>query len=164
MKNTTDRLSEPILYYRVAVYVTTFEGDEGKNEPFEHVEEFKGNDFSKIALEAWECYLKTNNNLASKGGYFLPFASEKDFVQGKNSAYSCMISLVVHWSDDEETGEDEYPLEGEGVNECFYGKALENFISNFGHFPSNRGEIELVAEIEKAMKGEPSRIKLIKPK
>ena len=92
---------EPEYFYRVWELVTTFGKDEGKNEPFSHTEEFKGDDLLKCKEQAEKYYLERLEGL-EQGKYFLPFASPQNFQFGKNAAFSITVALVEFYSEDDQ--------------------------------------------------------------
>lgn len=103
--------TQPVYFYKVSEFVTTFEADKGKNDPFTHEEIFKDNDLVKCRAKAETYYWKRLNGL-EQGKYFLPFAAPTDFVPGENAAFSISLSLVEYYSEDEQIehcllGEDE---------------------------------------------------------
>ena len=92
--------TEPDYFYRVSEYVTTFGKDEGKNEPYMHEQDFKGNDLLKCKTAAEKYYWERLAGL-EQGKYFLPFAAPQDFEFGKNAAFSITLSLIEFYTDDD---------------------------------------------------------------
>jgi hypothetical protein len=101
--------TEPEYFYRVSEFVTTYGMDEGKNEPFSHFEDFKGNDLHECKAKAEKYYRERLEGL-EQGKYFLPFAAPKNFVFGKNAAFSITLALVEYYTDNNFF---EHPLIGE---------------------------------------------------
>jgi hypothetical protein len=94
--------------YRGNVMVTTFGADPGKNDAFDYTEDFEHYDLLEARRQAIEWYIETREGLEKVGKYFLPFASPKDFIEGKHAAYSVSLSLVQCYNGEE----DEYDLLG----------------------------------------------------
>jgi len=93
--------TEPVYFYLVREWVSTFEKDEGKNECFIHEEKFKGNNLLKCKQEAENYYYHRLQGLEREGAtYFLPFAGPKDFIEGKNAAFSIHLHLVEYYNED----------------------------------------------------------------
>lgn len=102
---------QPIFFYRVIEWVSTFSGDAGGNEDFYHEEDFCGLDLLKCRTEAVKYYRERAAGFNSgEATYFLPFASPKDFVHGKNAAFSLDL-FIVEYCDEEE--QYEYNLSGD---------------------------------------------------
>ena len=101
--------TEPDYFYLVREFVTTFEKDEGKNEPFSHEQKFEGKDLLKCKTEAEKYYWERRDGL-EQGKYFLEFAAPQNFEFGKNAAFSITLSLVEYYTDDNFY---EHPLIGE---------------------------------------------------
>lgn len=101
--------TEPDYFYLVREHVTTFQMDDGKNEPFSHEQKFEGKDLLKCKTEAEKYYWERLDGL-EQGKYFLPFAAPQNFEFGKNAAFSVTLSLVEYYTDDEYF---EHPLIGE---------------------------------------------------
>ena len=92
--------TEPEYFYRVSEFVTTFGMDEGKNEPFSHFEDFKGNDLHECKAKAEKYYWERLEGL-EQGKYFLPFEAPEQFEFGKNAAFSITVALVEFYYKDE---------------------------------------------------------------
>lgn len=116
--------TEPDYFYRVSEFVTTFGKDEGKNEPFSHEQDFKGNDLLKCKTDAEKYYWERLEGLEN-GKYFLPFAAPKDFVFGETSAFSITLSLIEYYNDDNFI---EHPLIGEDEETTAESKEIETAI------------------------------------
>lgn len=116
--------TEPDYFYRVSELVTTFKADPGKNEAFDHTEEFKGNDLLKCKTEAEKYYWERFEGLED-GRYFLPFAAPKDFEIGKNSAFSITLSLVEYYNEDYQY---EHILIGEDEKTVSEGNEIEMLV------------------------------------
>ena len=101
--------TEPDYFYSEQEFVTTFQMDEGKNEPFSHEERFEGKDLLKCKIEATNYYYERLVGM-NQNPYFLPYASPENFELGKNASFSITLYLVEYYSDDEYF---EYPLLGE---------------------------------------------------
>ena len=102
--------TEPDYFYLVREFVTSFQMDEGKNEPFSHEQKFEGKDLLKCKTEAEKYYWERLDGFKKGGKYFLPFAAPQNFEFGKNAAFSITLSLVEYYTDDKYF---EYPLIGE---------------------------------------------------
>jgi|SRR5690554_3397383 len=116
--------TEPDYFYRVCEFVTTFGADEGKNEPFSHIEDFKGNDLHECKAKAEKYYWERLEGLGG-GKYFLPFAAPENFVLGKNAAFSITLSLVEYYNDSEYS---EYPLIGEDDDTAADSREIEKYV------------------------------------
>ena len=116
--------TEPDYFYRVTEFVTTFGMDEGKNEPFSHLEDFKGNDLHECKARAEKYYLERLEGL-EQGKYFLPFEAPKNFKFGKNAAFSITLSLVEYYHD---SNYFEHPLIGEDDNTTAESREIETGI------------------------------------
>lgn len=116
--------TEPEYFYRVSEFVTTFEMDEGKNKPFNHEEDFKGNDLLNCKAEAENYYWKRLNGL-EQSKYFLPFAAPHNFEFGKSAAFSITLSLVEFYTDDNYF---EHPLNGEDDETIAESKEIERAV------------------------------------
>ena len=101
--------TEPDYFYRVSEFVTTFGMDEGKNAPFSHFEDFKGNGLHECKAKAGKYYWERLEGL-EQGKYFLPFEAPENFEFGKKAAFSITLSLVEYYNDNEYF---EHPLIGE---------------------------------------------------
>lgn len=84
--------TEPEYFYRVSEFVTTFGMDEGKNEPFSHFEDFKGNDLHECKAKAEKYYWERLEGL-EQGKYFLPLKplNNLSLVKMQRSV------LPLHW-------------------------------------------------------------------
>jgi len=91
--------TSPDYFYLVEEYVTTFEMDKGKNEPFWHDQKFEGKNLLKCRIDAEKYYWQRLIGL-EQGRYFLEFAAPKDFKLGENAAYSLVLSLVEYYNED----------------------------------------------------------------
>ncbi|MFN8268563.1 MAG: hypothetical protein U0T31_11205 [Chitinophagales bacterium] len=118
--------TEPDYFYRVSEFVTTFGMDEGKNEPFSHFEDFKGNDLHDCKAKAEKHYWERLEGL-EQGKYFLPFEAPETFEFGKNAAFSITLSLVEYYTDDEYF---EHPLIGEDDQTTAESKEIEAAVLN----------------------------------
>jgi hypothetical protein len=114
-------------YYQVDEFVTTFGKDPGKNKPFSHTEFFRHNDLHEARKCAFEYYKQRLNGFEKNGGYFLPFASPENFVEGKNSNYSITLYLVEVG---ETVGEIFHPIAGEDTDEVRESLELEKMVLN----------------------------------
>jgi hypothetical protein len=81
-------------YYRGHVFVTTYGLDENKTEPFSWDFIFDEKDLSVSRQKGIDWFRDTIKGMDEKGGYFLPYASPENFVDGKNSCYSVVLSLI----------------------------------------------------------------------
>jgi hypothetical protein len=114
-------LHEPIYFYRVSEFVTTFKLDPGKNESICYEQDFKDNDLLKCKAFAEKYYWERMKGLENSK-YFLPFAGPENFVYSKNAACSLTLSLVEHYNEDEQF---EYPLLGEDDETMFESRETE---------------------------------------
>ena len=91
----TDSLCLPTRhYYKGHVFVTTFGLDKNKTKPFSFDVSFNQKDLSIARENGIDWFNQTIKGIQERGSYFLPYASPKDFVDGKNSCYSVVLSLV----------------------------------------------------------------------
>ena len=123
-ENNNLRKKDPVYFYRVSEFITSFEADEEKNQPIDHHEDFKGDDFLKCKQEAEEYYMNRLEGLEN-GKYFLPFAAPGNFQFGKNSAFSIILSIIEYYSEDDQY---EHPILGEEDEITEEGKELEESI------------------------------------
>jgi hypothetical protein len=123
-RNRNLEKTEPDYFYLVQEYVTTFQMDEGKNEPFSHEQKFEGKDLLKCKTEAEKCYWEKLGGLAQRQ-YFLPFAAPQNFECGKNAAFSVTLILVEYYNEDEYF---EYPLIGEDYETTAESRVIERDI------------------------------------
>ena len=93
-------LPEPVYFYRVEEFGTSFKADPGKNEPLSFTKDFKGGNPILQREEANKYYKERLEGFKS-ASYFLPFAGPRDFIMGKNSAISLCLSLVEFYSEDD---------------------------------------------------------------
>jgi hypothetical protein len=114
---------EPEYFYAVVELVTTFGLDKGKNEPFSHRTEFKGNDLLKCKSDAEKFYFERLEGFEN-GQYFLPYAAPKDFVFSENAASSILLVFETYYGDGHHLnysgillGEDEEVCKEERENE-----------------------------------------------
>lgn len=112
---------KPEYFYRVSLFMTTFGADPGKNQPFSHQEDFKGDDLIACRSAAYEFYQQHYNGL-DNNRYHLPFASPAEFQLGQHSAVSIILFLVEVNSDGAEI---EWALEGENEGEMDECRELE---------------------------------------
>ena len=116
-------MSRPVYFYRVTEFVTTFGDDMGKNEPYDHEEDFKGFDLLECREMAINYYKERHKGFQEDNvKYFLPFASPKDFIIGQNAAHSLTLSLI-ECIDNENyeyilSGEDEQTINDGREAEC----------------------------------------------
>ena len=93
-------------YYRVDEFVTTFQSDKGKHEPYSHSEIFENIDLRMAQQAAVEYYIKRLQGFSeigpTKGKYFLPFAGPDSFNKGENAAFSIVVVLVLKSSEYDE--------------------------------------------------------------
>lgn len=99
-RNRNLEKTEPDYFYLVREFVTTFQMDENKNEPFTHEQKFDGKDLLKCKTEAEKYYWERRYGLENSK-YFLEFAVPENFEFGKNAAFSITLSLVEYYTDDE---------------------------------------------------------------
>jgi len=116
--------TEPIYFYVVTEYVTTFQMDDGKNEPYSHVTKFEGNNLMDCKYQAEQYYYERLNGL-EKGKYFLPYATPQDFELGKNAAFSITLSFVEYYTDNEYF---EHTLIGEDEETTSESKEIETAV------------------------------------
>lgn len=90
---------EPYFFYRVTEFVTTFEADADKHEPFNTITDFKGDDLIKCRKEAIDFYKERIKGFEDgTAKFFLPIAGRDKFELGKNAGYSLTLSFV-EWYD-----------------------------------------------------------------
>ncbi len=85
-------------YFLVREFITTFKCDENQTEPIEYFKEFKKEDFNYSYIDAYNAAVEYfNQRLEGMGSatYFLPFAGPKEFVRGKNAAFSLDLLICV---------------------------------------------------------------------
>jgi hypothetical protein len=122
--------TEPEFFYRVSEFMTTFGMDEGRNEPFSHDEDFKGNDLHECKKKAEQYYWDRLKEL-EHSSYFLPFESPDKFVLGQHAAFKITVALVecygeggnvehVTFGEDDETIEESREIEEAVLREAIY--------------------------------------------
>jgi hypothetical protein len=94
--------------YRGWVCVTTWGFDPEQREAVSHTEDFDVGDPLVARRAAIKWHNDTLAGLKREGRYFLPYASPKDFVHGKNAGFTILVSLVICNGSEE----DEYDLLG----------------------------------------------------
>ena len=92
-------------YYRVDVFITTF----NVFEPYVHTEIFENDNLHQARENALLRADELISILVKQGMFFLPFATQEEFVLGENACYSVTVSIVVQ-SDGNYI---EYPIFGE---------------------------------------------------
>ena len=118
---------EPEYFYRVDIFLTTYEMDVKKTKIFRHAEEFRGDDLLQMRNEAFNYHDSAKYNIEKNGKFILPFASSfLDFKLGVNATYGVHTFLVV---DEEEDycvyGQSEERLELDFEEEVLRGKGFE---------------------------------------
>ena len=111
-------------FYRVVEFVTTFGKDDGKNESFENLKDFKDSNLLKAREKALNYYNERYNGFLNSGKYFLPFSSPENFKPGKHASFSISVYLVIS----EDFGETELPIKGEDEFSMEEGRAIEKEI------------------------------------
>ena len=106
-------------YYRGHVFVTTFGLDENKTKPFSFDVTFDEKDLSVSRQNGIDWFRETIRGIEEKGSFFLPYSSPENFVDGKNSCYSVVLSLI------EVSGVDEYEYDLLGTDEDTMLQTLE---------------------------------------
>lgn len=110
---------EPTYFYRVYESVNTFE--EGRS--YSNVTDFRTGSLKQCKTEAERFYLERMKGFESgKAKFFYPFESPSNFKQGKNSAYSLVLSIVEYYYDNEYY---EYALLGEDEQTCAESREIE---------------------------------------
>ena len=85
------------FYYLVEVYISTF----NVYESYVHSEVIRSEDLMEAREKAHKRREELISNLEKQGMFFLPFASQQNFVQGENACYSVDLFLI-HDIDGEE--------------------------------------------------------------
>jgi hypothetical protein len=85
------------FYYLVEVYISTF----NVYESYVHSEVIRCEDLMEAREKAHKRREELISNLEKQGMFFLPFASQQNFVQGENACYSVDLFLI-HDIDGEE--------------------------------------------------------------
>ena len=114
----------PLYFYRVQEFLTTFELDKDKTEPFIYTEEFRGTNLRECRERAYAFYNDRSQGL-EEATYFLPLAARADFKYGENAAYSHTLSLIEYYNAEDEI---EHFLEGWDENEQILNRQLESVI------------------------------------
>jgi len=122
--NLSPVIKEPLYFYRVSEFVSTFGMDEGKNEPLDHEEDFKVNDLLECKAKALKYYCERYAGLENTK-YFLEFESPKNFEFGKHAVYSLILSLVEYYDEDNYIL---YPLLGVDEEEITESKETETMV------------------------------------
>ena len=91
-------------HYEIEVFICT--GNVYEN--YSHREQFKYDDLMEAREKAFSRRQEIISLLKHQGMFFLPFASNADFIQGKNALYTVSLILIEEINDDVEI----YVLEG----------------------------------------------------
>jgi hypothetical protein len=112
---------DPIYFYRVDEFVTTFGKDQNKSQSFDHSEFFKGNDLLKCRIEAIKYYNERSQSIQGKS-YHLPIAGPDGFSFGKNAAFSIVVNFVEYYNNNEYY---DHPILGEDPETNIYSLETE---------------------------------------
>ncbi|GEM_PF-4892160 len=85
-------------HYEVEIYFNTFQ----VFEPYSHIEKFESENLLESRQNAFKRYEILLAMVQRQGYFFLPFASQEDFVQGENACYSAYLFLVEEIDGEEE--------------------------------------------------------------
>lgn len=110
--------------YRGNVFVTTFGLDPDKNEPFDHTVDFESPNLLESREAGVKWYCETIIGLNRVGKYFLPFASQSEYIEGKHAAYNVTLSLVETYNGEEY----EYILLGDDEDSLNQTLEIEEFL------------------------------------
>lgn len=86
------------FYYLVEVYISTF----NVYESYVHSEEIRCEDLMEAREKAYKRREELILKLEEQGMFFLPFASQENFVQGENACYSVDLFLIQDIDGEEE--------------------------------------------------------------
>jgi hypothetical protein len=112
---------EPVYFYRVSEYVTTFE----KEKSYSNIKDFKTGTLKECKVEAEKYYNERMQGFRSgKAKFFLPFESPTNFKKGENAAFSLTLAIVEYYHDNDYT---EYVLLGEDEQTCADSREVEAF-------------------------------------
>jgi hypothetical protein len=118
------------IFYRVALFITTFEQHASKNCLFEDDYDFPINPYmsseelSQIRKKAMDFYNERLEQV-TEGNFHIPFATPSDLEMNENAAYGLTVSIIELYEDGEE---DEWFLTGEDEELLKEGKAEEERI------------------------------------